>query len=148
MPVPQKFGADVQVDPISQNQGAPAKFGADVQIDASSGAAPTPPEPGPLQSLANWGAQTFPQISSAEARSPQWQQYDTFRNHPELARNITNLGSSYLRSLTAFPETAKEWVTQSLTPQGSIRAIAERGNAPGTTLKPGQRPAEPTMENV
>ena len=122
--------------------------GNPIQSKSATPSAPTPPEPGPLQSLANWGERTFPRISSSDTRSPQYQQYDTFRNHPETARNILNFGSSYLRSLTAAPESLKQWATQSLTPQGSIQAIAERGNAPGTTLKPGKRPAEPTVENV
>lgn len=143
MPVPQKFGTDVQVDPISQNQAAPAKFGADVQIDASNGNASAPPEPGPLQSLANWGAKTFPTITPEQEQ----QEAPSLYGHG-VDRFLTNATTSALRTLTGAPNAIADWATQSLTPQGSIRAIAERGNAPGTTLKPGQRPAEPTAENA
>ena len=136
MPVPQKFGNDVQIDPI-----APQKFGADVQMTPVGGTAP--PTPGPLQSLANWGERTFPNITPEQEQ----QEAPSLYGHG-VDRFLTNATTSALRTLTSAPNAIADWATQSLTPQGSIQAIAERGNAPGTTLKPGQRPPEPTKEQV
>lgn len=136
MPLPKGYTLD------SPQQAGTPKLPQGYTLD-SAAPIPSTSEPGPLQSLANWGERTFPNITPEQEQ----QEAPSLYGHG-VDRFLTNATTSALRTLTGAPNAIADWATQSLTPQGSIRAIAERGNAPGTTLKPGQRPAEPTAENA
>ena len=94
---------------------------------------------GPLDSLAQKAQDALPYISPDQSRTdPRFQQYDTFKNHPELARTVTNAGTGMVKLLAQMPAEFVDWFNlkkQPLTPGQSAQQMQERA-AGGTKFDP------------
>lgn len=108
-------------------------------VDAApTGDTPTQKTSHPLDDLAEGVAKRLPAYSPEEFKK-QFGEYDTVKNHPELARFGMNTATSTARSLASIPAAIYDWVAKSSwTPKQSADKMQE--NAQGGTPAPKQPP--------